>query len=67
MKIIEVPVLNEDGTVKFTAHLSAEEAQTLLQFAINYSASIGLGTHERFLAHRVREEDVEEEQPKFDD
>ena len=41
MKIIEVPVFNEDGSIKLTQMVSPEEAQTLLQFAINFMLAMG--------------------------
>lgn len=42
MKVIEVPVYNDDGSVKATMLLSPEETKTLLQFAINFLAASGL-------------------------
>ena len=42
MKVIEVPVFEEDGTVKFTMMAGPEEAKTLLQFALNFLSSAGL-------------------------
>lgn len=42
MKILEVPIFNEDGSVKFTQYVSPEEAQHLLQFAINFLAATGM-------------------------
>ena len=42
MKIIDVPILNEDGSVKFTQVLTAQEVQVLLQFALNFLATTGL-------------------------
>lgn len=44
MKIIEVPIYNADGSVTFTQQVTAEEAQALLQFAINFLASSGLAS-----------------------
>jgi hypothetical protein len=41
MKIIEVPIYNDDGSVKITQLVSPEEAQTLLQFAINFMLAMG--------------------------
>ena len=41
MKIIEVPVFNDDGSIKLTQMVSPEEAQTLLQFAINFMLAMG--------------------------
>lgn len=45
MKVIEVPVFNEDGSIKLTQLISPEEAKTLLQFAINFLAATGLATN----------------------
>ena len=42
MKIIEVPVFNEDGSIKFTQVCSPEEAQSLLQFALNFLTATGM-------------------------
>lgn len=42
MKVIEVPVFNEDGSVKLTQLLSPEEAQSLLQFALNFLTASGM-------------------------
>ena len=44
MKVIEVPVFNDDGSVKLTQLLSPEEAQSLLQFAINFLTASGMLT-----------------------
>lgn len=42
MKILEVPVYDEDGGIKFTQYVSPEEAQSLLQFAINFLLATGM-------------------------
>lgn len=42
MKIIDVPIFNEDGSIKFTQVVGPEEAQMLLQFAINFLVSTGM-------------------------
>jgi hypothetical protein len=39
---IEIPVFNEDGSVKFNAELSSEEAQAVLQFGLNFAIASGL-------------------------
>lgn len=46
MKILDVPVYNEDGSIKFTQQVSPNEAQALLQFAINFMAATGLSAHQ---------------------
>jgi len=58
LKVLEVPVLNDDGSVNYTASLSAAEVQTLLQFAINLSASVGLGAHRQYQRERIDAESV---------
>ena len=46
MKVIEVPVFNDDGSIKLTQLISPEEAKTLLQFAINFLTAAGMaGTY----------------------
>ena len=42
MKVIEVPLLNEDGSVQATVTLSAKEAQFLLEFALNFLSGVGV-------------------------
>lgn len=41
MQVIDVPVFNEDGTVQFTQKVSPNEAQALLQFALNVLTAEG--------------------------
>lgn len=41
MRIIEVPIFNDDGSVQTVQTYSAEEAKTLLQFAANFMMGIG--------------------------
>ena len=41
MKILEVPIFDDKGGIKFTQYVSPEEAQHLLQFAINFLAATG--------------------------
>lgn len=43
---IDVPMLNEDGSVQYTQTLSAEEVQVLLQFALNFLTTIGMTSHQ---------------------
>ena len=42
MKVIEVPIFNDDGSIKLTHLISPEEAQALLQFALNFLAASGM-------------------------
>jgi hypothetical protein len=56
MKIIDVPVFNEDGTVKFTQVITASEAQVLLQFALNFLAATGMSVR-MMVDHNEKEGD----------
>jgi hypothetical protein len=42
MKILEVPTFNPDGSIRVTHLLSPEEAQGLLQFALNFLTAAGM-------------------------
>lgn len=42
MKIINVPIFNDDGSIQLTQVVSPEEAQALLQFAINFLTAAGM-------------------------
>ena len=42
MKVIDIPVFEDDGSIKFTMVAGPEEAKTLLQFAVNFLSSAGL-------------------------
>lgn len=53
MKIIDVPIFDEDGNVEFTQTITADEAQLLLQFAINFLTSTGMNV--RMLAEQQRQ------------
>jgi hypothetical protein len=55
MKILEIPILNDDGSIQYTAKLSANEVQLLLGNAINLFASIGLGAHKRYQDEMVQD------------
>jgi len=44
VKFIEVPKYNDDGSVEALVSVPPEEAQMLLQFAINFMASVGRNT-----------------------
>lgn len=41
MQVIDVPVFNEDGSVQFTQRVTPNEAQALLQFALNVLTAEG--------------------------
>jgi hypothetical protein len=45
MKLIETPVHNEDGSVKYTLMLNEVQQQTLLQFALNFLVATGLAAN----------------------
>lgn len=42
---IDLPVFNEDGSVKTTLNINEKEAQHLLQFAINFLSAAGLASN----------------------
>jgi len=42
MKIIEVPIFNDDGSVQVTHVLTPEQTQSLLQFALSFLTAAGL-------------------------
>lgn len=42
MRVIEVPIYNEDGSIKITMMIPPEQAHMLLQFAANYLISAGV-------------------------
>jgi hypothetical protein len=41
MKIIDVPVFKEDGSVEALLKVGPEEAQKLLEFAVNFMVATG--------------------------
>lgn len=61
MKIIEVPVYNDDGSIKVTHLIPPEEAQALLQFALNFLTATGL-QQQIYIATKGEDEEIE-----FDD
>jgi hypothetical protein len=60
MKIIEVPIFNEDGSIQIMQKVSPEEAQTLLQFALNFLATTGLVASGAVSMQMVEEDAMEE-------
>lgn len=58
MKLIEVPIFNEDGSVQCLQVLSAEEVQVLLQFALNFLTSAGLTVRMLIDKNKEKEEPV---------
>lgn len=41
MKFLELPNIQEDGSVDGVVRFTQEEVQTLMQFAVNFLASLG--------------------------
>lgn len=64
MKVIEVPVFNPDGSVKVTHLVSADEAQVLLQFALNMLTTVGLVASK--IQNSAFDPDNDEDNPPFD-
>jgi hypothetical protein len=64
MKIIEVPVFNEDGSVKLVQQMSPEEAQHVLQFALNFLMTSGLAA--TYMVGKQQTEDEESQLDLFD-
>lgn len=40
--ILDVPVFNKDGSVKFSATMDEKQVQAILQFGLNFLLSTGL-------------------------
>lgn len=57
---LQVPVINEDGSVQFIADLSAQETQVIMQFGLNLALTAGLA---QFIA---KDEPEEQHQLEFD-
>ena len=64
MKLIDVPVFNDDGSVQFTQVLNEKEVQVLLQFALNFLVATGINVHT--FVQGAQEADDDEE-PAFGD
>ena len=64
MRIIEVPMFNEDGSVKATVVYTPQEVQALLQFATNFLAAAGM-TASMMVATKL--EDDPQQELKFND
>lgn len=45
MTIEDMPVYNDDGSVKFTLVLNENQKKTLLQFALNFLLATGLAAN----------------------
>ncbi len=61
MQLIDVPVFNEDGSVRFHQTLSAKETQLLLQFALNFLVAAGINMQQ------LQQQVEEAEAPQFND
>lgn len=59
MRIIEVPVFNEDGSVRLVQEMNPEEAQHILQFAMNFLIANGLAVN--YAVQGVEETEEEED------
>lgn len=55
MNVLSIPVLNDDGSLEYHAQLTRNEVISLLQLAINVSASIGLGAWKKNRANEVEQ------------
>lgn len=56
MKILEVPIFNEDGSIQTVQQYSPEEAQRLLQFAANFLLGVGSAVAEQGGIQQVPQE-----------
>lgn len=57
----EVPVFNDDGSVRVQVVIGPEEAAHLLQFAINFLVSTGMAA--QYAVAQVRSKEDAEDQP----
>ena len=65
MKIIDVPIYDDDGSITATFKATPDEAQMLLQFAVNFLTSAGLSVRAMVKkAHAAKA--VEEEEDDYD-
>lgn len=69
MNVLSIPILNDDGSLQFHAELTKNEVISLLQLAINVSASVGLGAwkKDRDERNRLNEELMEDEKQPLND
>ena len=56
---IDVPVFNEDGSVKYTQTMSPDEAQAVLQFALNFLVTSGLAANYAVFNKNEGDEEVD--------
>lgn len=62
MKIVDIPVFNDDGSIKFTQQATPEEAKVLLEFALNFLLATGL--HAKYMsAAEVANVEIDQENP----
>lgn len=55
---LEVPVINEDGSVKFTQTVDPAQVQVLLQFALNFLVATGMAAAYGFQQDQGQEVDL---------
>jgi hypothetical protein len=58
MKVLEIYIPKEDGSVEVKTEFSAKELQLLIQLGVNVSSSMGLGSYQKFL--KMSDEEQEE-------
>jgi hypothetical protein len=58
MKVLEIYVPKEDGSIEVKTEFSAKELQLLIQLGVNVSSSMGLGSYQKFL--KMGDEEKEE-------
>lgn len=61
---VDIPVFNEDGSIKFTQTCNADEAKHLLQFALNFLVATGMSAH---IMSGGTVEDDEDDAAEFDE
>jgi hypothetical protein len=59
MKLLEVPVFNDDGSIHSKIELAPNEVQILLQFAVNFLTSAGLSVN--MIIKKAKEKPTDEE------
>lgn len=57
---IDVPVFNKDGSLQYTQIIDAQQAQVLLQFALNFLVASGMAA-----AYGVANSDLDEQQTEL--
>jgi hypothetical protein len=65
MKVLEIYVPKEDGSIEVKTEFSAKELQLLIQLGVNVSSSMGLGSYQKFL--KMGDEDADQEETSWTD